>query len=222
MTFSNADPLLNIELPLLRRRHGEVYWIELETPVAGIAGLVVRVLNRQEFLQIEDDIDSGLDVAESALEQCIVYPALDWTDPDSNPLYLLPFHAFDQLAERVVALSGFNSPERFKEVISEERDHINTLYGFMDVVIMKNLKGYTHKELEQLSLTELSRVYATAETFLEEPFDFRLFLDPEYAEKVAAKTKRQQQKRQQGSMPGRFMQNDSPPPQGWDSSHPTR
>lgn len=219
MGFSSTDPLLNIELPLLRRRHGEIYWIELEAPVGGVTGLVVRALNRQEFLQIESDIESGLDVAEAALEQCIVYPSLDWAEPDNNPLYLLPFHAFDQLAEQVVALSGFNSPERFQELISEGRDHVSTLYGFMDTVIMKNLSGYTHKELGQLSLVELSRVYATAETALEEPFDFRLFLDPEYAEKVANKARKRQQK-QQGSMPGRFTQNIPPPPQGWESSHP--
>ena len=219
MSFPSTDPLLNIELPKLRRRHGEVFWIDLEAPVGGISGIVVRALNRQEFLQIESDQELGLDVSESVIEQCAVYPELDWLNPDNNPLFLLPYHAFDQIAEQIISLSGYNDTMRFAELIGESREHINTLFGFMDTVIMKNLAGYTHKDLEQMTLPELARVYAVAETALEEPFDFRLFLDPDYAAKVAAREKKQQQ-RQQGYVPGRNQV--PPPPQGWESSHPGR
>lgn len=219
MSFPSTDPLLNIELPKLRRRHGEVFWIDLEAPVGGISGIVVRALNRQEFLQIESDQELGLDVSESVIEQCAVYPELDWLNPDNNPLFLLPYHAFDQIAEQIISLSGYNDTMRFAELIGESREHINTLFGFMDTVIMKNLAGYTHKDLEQMTLPELARVYAVAETALEEPFDFRLFLDPDYAAKVAARENKQQQ-RQQGYVPGRNQV--SPPPQGWESSHPGR
>lgn len=219
MSFPSTDPLLNIELPKLRRRHGEVFWIDLEAPVGGISGIVVRALNRQEFLQIESDHELGLDVSESVIEQCAVYPELDWLNPDNNPLFLLPYHAFDQIAEQIISLSGYNDTMRFAELIGESREHINTLFGFMDTVIMKNLAGYTHKDLEQMTLPELARVYAVAETALEEPFDFRLFLDPDYAAKVAAREKKQQQK-QQGYVPGRNQV--PPPPQGWESSHPGR
>ena len=220
MSFPSTDPLLNIELPKLRRRHGEVFWIDLEAPVGGVHGLVVRTLNRQEFLQIESDVDAGLDVSESVIEQCSVYPKLDWVNPDKNPLFLLPYHAFDQIAEQIVSLSGFNSPQRFAELVGEGREHINSLFGFMDTVIMKNLAGYTHKDLDNMTLPELTKVYAVAETALEEQFDFRLFLDPDYAAKVAAKDRKQQQK-QQGRVPGR-MDQVPPPPQGWNSSHPGR
>jgi len=219
MSFPSTDPLLNIELPKLRRRHGEVFWIDLEAPVGGISGIVVRALNRQEFLQIESDQELGLDVSESVIEQCAVYPELDWLNPDNNSLFLLPYHAFDQIAEQIISLSGYNDTMRFAELIGESREHINTLFGFMDTVIMKNLAGYTHKDLEQMTLPELTRVYAVAETALEEPFDFRLFLDPDYAAKVAAREKKQQQK-QQGYVPGRNQV--PPPPQGWESSHPGR
>lgn len=219
MSFPSTDPLLNIELPKLRRRHGEVFWIDLEAPVGGISGIVVRALNRQEFLQIQSDQELGLDVSESVIEQCAVYPELDWLNPDNNPLFLLPYHAFDQIAEQIISLSGYNDTMRFAELIGESREHINTLFGFMDTVIMKNLAGYTHKDLEQMTLPELARVYAVAETALEEPFDFRLFLDPDYAAKVAAREKKQQQ-RQQGYVPGRNQV--PPPPQGWESSHPGR
>lgn len=218
MSFPSTDPLLNIELPKLRRRHGEVYWIDLEAPVGGVSGIVVKGLNRQEYLQVEQDIILDLDVAESVIEQCIVYPALDWVDPDNNPLYLLPYNAFDQIAQQILSLSGYGSPEVFSETIEEGRKHISTIFGFMDTVILKNLSGYTRESLDKLTLPEYSKIYAVAETALEEPFDFRLFLDPEYAAKVAAKEKRMQQK-QQGHIPGRLNQ-APPPPQGWESSHP--
>lgn len=221
MSFPSTDPLLNIELPKLRRRHGEVYWIDFESPVDGLSGLVVRGLNRQEFLQIEKDQLVGLDVAESVIEQCTVYPDLDWQNPDNNPLFLLPYHAFDQIAEQIISLSGYNDPNRFAELIGEGRDHCSSLFGFMDAVIMKNLPGYKREDLEKMTLIELTKVYAVAETSLEEQFDFRLFLDPEYAAKVAAKEKKQQQKQQgQGFVPGRNQV--PPPPQGWESSHSDR
>lgn len=219
MSFPSTDPLLNIEMPKLRRRHGEIYWIDLESPVGGVSGIVVRALNRQEFLQIEKDLELGLDVSESIIEQCIVYPALDWQNPDNNPLYLLPYNAFDQIAEQVITLSGYGSTDKFTEMIQAGRDNVSSLFGFMDTVILKNLAGYTHHDLEKMTLPELARVYAVAETNLEEQFDFRLFLDPEYAAKVAAKEQRQQQK-QQGRIPGHLNQ-VAPPPQGWESSHPS-
>ena len=221
MGFPTTDPLLNIELPKLRRKFGEVFWIDFEVPADGHTGIVVRALDRREFLQVEKDIDLGLDVAESVIEQCTVYPALDWYNPDNNPLFLLPYHAFDQIAQQIMSLSGYGDAERFAELVGEGREHINSLFGFMDTVILKNLAGYQRKDLDKMTLTEFTKVYAVAETALEEQFDFRLFLDPEYAAKLAAKEQRQQQK-QQGYVPGRGQFNQvPPPPEGWESSHPS-
>ena len=74
-----------------------------------------------------------------------------------------------------------------------------------------------------MTLSEITKLFAIAETNLEQPVDLRLFLDPEYAQRKMDAQRRREAK-QRTFAPGARLQRQIgalEPPEGWNSAQST-
>lgn len=216
------DPRLKTRIPELRRIHKEIFLIDLSNQPgeSKVSSILVRPMTRQEFLFLQQDVELECDPTEQILQSCMIWPELDWVDTDKNPLYDLPCMCLEMLSKCIIDVSGFSSNEEIAKYFSDARVAINSLDSVMMTVITRHFHAIKPCELEDMTLSELTRLFAIAETSLEQPIDLRMFLDDEYAEKQVAKEMRKQRK-QIGRVPGKMMPGSyrvPQPPEGWNSA----
>ncbi len=219
------DPRLKEKIPELRRTHKEIFLIDLsgQPGESKVSNILIRSMTRQEFLFLQQDVELGCDPTEQILQSCIIWPDFNWLDLNKNPLYDLPCMCIDELSKCIIEVSGFGSNEDIAHRFNEARVSINSLDSVMMTVITRHFHSVKPCELEDMTLTELTRLFAIAETSLEQPIDLRMFLDSEYAEKQVVKEQRKQ-RRQINSLPNRILpQNSALPdvPEGWNSVQST-
>jgi hypothetical protein len=216
------DHRLKQQIPELRRRYKEIFLIDLsgQPGELNVPNLLIRALTRQEFLFLQQDIEIGCDPTEQILQSCIIWPELNWNDIDKNTLFDLPYMCFDELGKCIIDVSGFGSNEDIATCFNNARIAINSLDSVMLTVISRHFHSLKPIELEDMTLAELTRLFAIAETSLENPIDLRLFLDEPYAEKQMALTERKRRKAA-ARLPNGMMP-DIPMipgvPEGWDSA----
>jgi len=225
MTVS-IDPRLRQVLPKLRKKHRDLYWIDINNTYGyEVKHLLVRPLTRREFMQVQQDVELGCDPTEIILSECIIWPEYDWENIITNKFYDLPCRVFDQLADCIVEVSGFASNEHIAETFVQARKAANSLDGMLAIVICKAFSSITPKMLDDMTMWDISRLFAMAETTLPETIDLRLFLDEEYAHRIMIKEQRKNHRRSRVNVPGapgtfgrtdRHQQQEVPPvPQGW-------
>jgi hypothetical protein len=216
------DPRLKEEIPGLRRTHKEIFLIDLSGQPGGskISNILIRSMTRQEFLFLQQDIDLGCDPTEQILQSCIIWPEFNWINIDKNPLYDLPCMCPEMLSKCIIDVSGFGSNQDIAYKFNEARIAINSLDSVMTAVITKHFHAINPCALEDMTLSELTKLFAIAETSLEQPIDIRMFLDEEYAARAMAKAARQRRKTR-GRLPNGMLA-DAPsipaPPEGWNSA----
>ena len=216
------DPRLKEKIPELRRTHKEIFLIDLsgQPGESKVSNILIRSMTRQEFLFLQQDIELDCDPTDQILQSCIVWPEFNWIDIDKNPLYDLPCMCLEMLSKCIIDVSGFGSNQDIAYKFNEARIAINSLDSVMMAVITKHFHAIKPCELEDMTLSELTKLFAIAETSLEQPIDLRMFLDEEYAnremEKVARKRKKHMARLPNGMM------SDAPevptPPEGWNSA----
>jgi hypothetical protein len=220
------DPRLKEEIPRLRRACKEIFLIDLsgQPGESKVSNILIRPMTRQEFLFLQQDIDLGCDPTEQILQSCIIWPEFNWINIDKNPLYDLPCMCFEMLSKCIIDISGFSSNEGIADYFNEARVAINSLDSVMMTVITRHFHAIKPCELEDMTLAELTKLFAIAETSLEQPIDLRMFLDEEYAQKQVAKEVRKQKKQMHRGLPGKMMPDSYRVPQspeGWNSAQST-
>ena len=191
------DPRLKQKIPELRRKYKEIFLIDLSGQPDELRispNVLIRPLTRQEFLFLQKDIELGCDPTEELLKSCMIWPEVDWADHDTNPLFDLPYMCFDGLAKCIIDISGFSSNEHIAMNFNSARMAINSLDSVMLTVISRHFHGIKPDDLDNMTLEEITKLFAIAETSLEQPIDLRLFLDEEYAEKQMRAHERKQMK----------------------------
>ena len=189
------DPRLKQKIPELRRKHKDIFLIDLsgqpdESRIK--PNLLIRPLTRQEFLFLQKDIELGCDPTEEILKSCMIWPEIDWLNDDANLLFDLPCMCFDQLAKCIIDISGFSSNEALAICFNNARMGINSLDSIMLTVISRHFHSLRPEDLDNMTLDEITKLFAIAETSLEQPIDLRLFLDEEYAERQMRAQERKQ------------------------------
>jgi len=216
------DPRLKQKIPELRRKYKEIYLIDLSGQPDELKispNVLIRPLTRQEFLFLQSDIELGCDPTEELLRSCIIWPEIDWSNEEKNSLFDLPCMCFDQLSKCIIDISGFSSNEDIAEAFSLARMNVNSLDSVLQAVVMGHFSGITPQEFDSMSLTEVAKLFAIAETFLQQPIDLRLFLDTEYAEKQMRVAKRSEERNIRRQLPNTL--NSLSVPSGWDSVEST-
>ena len=71
---------------------------------------------------------------------------------------------------------------------------INSLDSVMLTVISRHFRGIDPENIDNMTLDQITKLFAIAETSLEQPIDLRLFLDEEYAQKQMRVHERKQMK----------------------------
>ena len=219
------DPRLKQRIPELRRRHKEIFLIDLsgqpgESRIT--SNLLIRPLTRQEFLFTQSDVELGCDPTETILKDGIIWPEIDWDD-DSHPIFDLPYMCFEKLAECIIDVSGFSSNESIAMHFNVARHEINSMDSLVLAVITNHFSSIRPEDLDNMTLSEITKLFAIAETNLEQPVDLRLFLDPEYAQRKMDAQRRREAK-QRTFAPGARLQRQISalePPQGWNSAQST-
>jgi len=223
--ISDRDPVLASKLPRLRREHRELYWMDLAYLGEGyMPSVLFRSLTRREFAFAEQDAQLGLDATDEILRAAVVWPVIgNWDNILTNPFYDLPYKAFDWIAEMVVEVSGFASNGAIAQSIVGARAALSNIDAVMTTAICSAF-SMKPKDIDDLPLWDISRLFAMAESALPHDIDVRLFLDPEYAESVMRKEQRKKQResRVPNGMPGRMTRtntNGAPPvPEGYQST----
>lgn len=220
----DIDPRLRLILPKLRRKHKDLYLLDLGNVPGGtkVRNILFRPLTRREFLQLQQDAELGCDSTDIVLSTCVIWPKVDWDNIIVNIFYDLPCMIFEYIASAVIQSSGFASNESIAESFKSARMQVNSLDAVLTTLICRTFSGITPKMLDDMTLWDISRLFAMAETSLEQPIDLRLFLDPEYAARVAEREERRRNRRSRvPGVPGRFtkVRGGVPPiPEGWESS----
>ena len=191
------DPRLKQKIPELRRKYKEIFLIDLsgqpgESRIS--PNILIRPLTRQEFLFLQSDIELGCDPTEELLKSCMIWPEVDWLNDDENPLFDLPYMCVEGLAKCIIDISGFSSDEHIALNFQEARVGINSLDAVMLTVISRHFHALKPEDLDNMTLSEITKLFAIAETSLEQPIDLRLFLDPEYAQRQMMAEERRQAK----------------------------
>ena len=216
------DPRLKQKIPELRRKYKEIFLIDLsgqpgESRIS--PNVLIRPLTRQEFLFLQSDIELGCDPTEELLKSCVIWPELDWSNLDNNKLFDIPCMCFDQLAKCIIDISGFSSNEDIAEAFSAARLNVNSLDAVLQAVVFRYFNGITPDDFDAMTITEIAKLFAIAETSLEQPVDLRLFLDPEYAEKQMRLAQRAEQRGIRRQLPNTL--NALSVPDGWNSAQST-
>ena len=216
------DPRLKQKIPELRRKHKEIFLIDLsgqpdESRIS--PNVLIRPLTRQEFLFLQSDIELGCDPTEELLKSCIIWPEIDWSDIEKNALFDLPCMCFDHLAKCIIEISGFSSNEDIAEAFSAARINVNSLDSVLQAVVFRYFNGITPDDFDSMTLTKIAELFAIAETSLEQPVDLRLFLDAEYAEKQMKIARRAEQRNIRRQLPNTL--NALSVPDGWNSAQST-
>jgi len=190
------DSRLKQHIPKLRRRHKEVFLIDLSGQPGEILvpNLLIRALTRQEFLFLQQDIELGCDPTEQILQSCILWPEYDWVEIKDNLLFDLPYMCFDEIGKCIIDVSGFGSDEQIASAFNSARIAINSLDSVMLTVITRHFQSMRPDDLENMTLSELTKLFAVAETSLENPVDLRMFLDEPYAQKQMAQMEKKRRK----------------------------
>lgn len=216
------DPRLKQKIPELRRKHKEIFLIDLsgqpdESRIS--PNVLIRPLTRQEFLFLQSDIELGCDPTEELLKSCIIWPEIDWSDIQKNTLFDLPCMCFDHLSKCIIEISGFSSNEDIAEAFSAARINVNSLDSVLQAVVFRYFNGITPDDFDSMTLTKIAELFAIAETSLEQPVDLRLFLDSEYAEKQMKIAQRAEQRNIRRQLPNTL--NALSVPDGWNSAEST-
>jgi hypothetical protein len=191
------DPRLKQKIPEFRRKHKEIFLIDLSGQPDELRispNLLIRPLTRQEFLFLQSDIDLGCDPTEELLKSCMIWPEIDWANDATNLLFDLPYMCFDGLAKCIIDISGFSSNEQIAMSFNNARIAINSLDSVMLTVISRHFQGIDSQKIDNMTLEQITKLFAIAETSLEQPIDLRLFLDEKYAEKQMRAHERKQNK----------------------------
>lgn len=217
----DLEPKLKPYLPRLRRKHKSLYLIDLSGAPGEheVMNVLFRPLTRREHALAEQDVACGTDPVDEIMRAAVLWPQVNWDE--DNVLDELLYGVYEQIAEAIIDISGFNSNEGIFSAIMESRNGLGNIDAVMTTAICSAF-SMKPKEIDDLDLWDISRLFAMAETTSEADIDIRLFLDEEYAAgKVRAMERKQNRRSKVPGVPARLTRNQSdvpPVPMGHQSS----
>jgi len=161
-------------IELKTKGHRSIYFLD----VRGLE-ILFRPLTFSEYdivMDLETYLD-GASINDAILRMTVLFistgeNAFDWVSNCKNAFYI------DHIAQKILDISGYQSKEKFFEILKAKRAKAQELQSLIEIYICTAFKTVSTQDVANMNLEQQLEYFAKAEEALGKPVDFNAIFNP--------------------------------------------